>query len=219
MSMRTNQQLHRTVSVLSVVALLALLTACRGTTSSKPPVHLNPNMDNVARVEAQEPSDFWQDGRGMRPPVEGTVAQGELRQRPWLDDGRRTTASWATALPAQVPLNDETLARGQDRYRIYCTPCHGEAGEENGGVVPQRAAAIGNAWTVASLHSERARGYAIGQIYDVIKNGYNTMPGYAAQIPTEDRWAIAAYVRALQVSHEMPLAQVPAEVRQTQGWR
>ena len=201
------------------VLLVALIPACRGSVSSKPPVHLNPNMDNVTRIEAQEPSDFWEDGRGMRPPVEGTVAIGELRADTHLYEGKNANGTWATTLPAQLDLDLDLLARGQARYGIYCTPCHGEAGLENGGIVPRRAAAAGQAWAVPSLHGDRQRDYAIGELYDVIANGYNTMPAYAAQIPVQDRWAIASYVRALQVGHEMPLAELPNSIRSAQGWR
>lgn len=207
---------HASWRALGLAALLVmLLPACRGTVSSKPPVHLNPNMDNVTRIEAQEPSDFWSDGRGMRPPIEGTVAVGELRADTHLYAGVLEDGTWAQTLPASIPLNNATLERGQERFGIYCTPCHGEAGVQNGGVVPRRA----GSWLVSSLHSDRARDYAIGEIYDVIKNGFNTMPAYAAQIPVEDRWAIATYVRALQVSNEMQLADVPTEIRSAQGWR
>ncbi len=221
MSNRThNRSASRTARAFGFALMAtAMLSACRGTTSPNPPVHLNPNMDNVTRIEAQEPSDFFQDGRGMRPQIEGTVAVGELRQDAWFDDGMMSETQWAEALPPQVPLTAELLERGQDRFEIYCTPCHGDAGLENGGVVPQRAAAIGNSWLVPSLHGDRQRGYTVGQLYDVISNGYNTMPSYRAQVRTEDRWAIAAYVRALQVSNEMPLSEVPREVRSAQGWR
>ena len=196
-----------------------LLPACRGMSSSKPPVHPNPNMDNVAYIEAQEPSDFWADGRGMRPQVDGTVAVGSLHADPHYDHGRQGENDWATSLPPQLPLTHAFVDRGRERFEIYCTPCHGEAGLANGGIVPQRAALTENAWAIPSLHDPRPRDYAIGQLFDVISNGYNTMPAYAAQIPIEDRWAIATYVRALQVAHEMPLDELPSRIATAQGWR
>ena len=186
-------------------------------------------MDNQTYFEGQEPSAFFADGRAMRPQVDGTVAQGELRDDPHLNAGSvfagRANAAgeaaleWATEMPASLPLSHELLGRGQDRFGIYCTPCHGEAGLENGGVVPQRAPRTGGAWLVPSLHGDRQRDYPIGKIYDIVTNGYNTMPGYRAQVPVEDRWAIAAYVRALQIQHESPRDVVPNQVRQQQGWQ
>ncbi len=213
---RDNTTLARVAFALVVGALV--LSGCRGTRFEEPPIHPNPNMDNVTRIEAQEPSDFWADRRGMRPLVEGTVAQGELRVDDHLHRGQ-VDGAWATSLPAEVPFDRETLTRGQQRYGIYCTPCHGDAGLANGGIVPVRGLAT-DAWTweVASMHGEGPRGYAIGQMYDVVTNGVRTMPGYAAQIPVEDRWAIATYVRALQVAHEIPRANVPRAVAQEQGW-
>lgn len=204
-----------TTAVALVVAALAM-SGCRGTKSTQPPVHLNPNMDNVTYIQAQEPSDFWTDGRGMRPNVEGTVAQGELRTDTHLHEGV-LAGSWVQTMPAQVPLSRETLERGQERYNIYCTPCHGEAGLENGGIVPTRGEEAEWSWLVPSLHGDRQRGYAIGQLYSIIANGYNTMPGYAAQIPVEDRWAIAGYVRAMQVAYELEANDVPGSIRQENG--
>ncbi|MCB9519336.1 MAG: cytochrome c [Myxococcales bacterium] len=221
--MKRNMLTQRTRWWATAAALALLLPACRGMVSRKPPVHLNPNMDNVTRVEAQEPSQFWEDGRGMRPQVEGTVAQGELHADPHMYEGR-DGRRWATTLPQGLALapngnvSHELVARGQQRFGIYCTPCHGLAGLENGGAVPIRAAAIGTAWTVPSLHGDRQRDYAIGELFHIVSNGYNTMPGYKAQIPVEDRWAIATYVRALQIAHEVPGSLLPNEVRQQQGW-
>lgn len=210
----TNTVRHLALPALCAAALLA--TGCRGTKSTKPPVHLNPNMDNVTYLEAQEPSDFWADGRAMRPAVEGTVAQGELQTDTHLYAGV-TNGRWAATLPAQVPLSRDTLERGQERYDIYCTPCHGEAGLADGGIVPLRGASAEWAWVVPSLHGERQRGYAVGQLYSIIANGYNTMPGYAAQIPVEDRWAIAGYVRAMQLAYELEASDVPGNIRQENG--
>ena len=185
-------------------------------------------MDNMTYLQGQEPSAFFEDGRAMRPQAEGTVAQGELRDDPHLNAGAvftgpadaagMATLEWATELPAGMDLDHELLNRGQARFGIYCTPCHGDAGLPNGGVVPRRAPRTGAAWNVTSLHDARPRQYAIGKLYDVVTNGYNTMPGYRAQIPVEDRWAIAAYVRALQIQHESSAGTIPTAIRQEQGW-
>lgn len=216
---------------LSALALsaLALGTGCRGSVSEKPPVHLNPNMDNVNYLEAQEPSTFFEDGRAMRPQVEHTVAVGELRVDDHLHRGV-VGSEWAAELPATVlasarPRTDDqtqlgaVLERGHERFEIYCTPCHGLTGAENGGIVPQRGLVAGTwSWAVPSLHGARQRGYPVGRMYDIVTHGINTMPAYAAQIPVNDRWAIAAYVKALQVSQGAPLDVIPSEYAREQGW-
>ncbi len=217
--MNSSMNITQTARVLALTTMIvAGLAGCRGMRSSSPPVHLNPNMDNVTYLEAQEPTNLFADGRAMRPQVDGTVAQGELRDDWHLNGGANEAGEWATELPSGLDLDLDLLSRGLERYNIYCTPCHGEAGLENGGVVPVRAANSGSAWLVPSLHGERQRGYAVGRLYDIVTNGYNTMPGYRAQVPVEDRWAIAAYVRALQVQYESPQAVIPRGVRQEQGW-
>jgi len=210
-----------------IVCIAMVATGCRGSLSSQPPVHLNPNMDNVTYIEAQEPSSFWADGRGMRPQVPGTVAIGSLDIDDHLHRGIVGDA-WALTLPRVVERDartrdgrvglDAVLDRGQDRYEIFCTPCHGDAGLEDGGIIPRRGLDSGSwAWAVPSLHDERQRGYPLGKLYDIIANGINTMPGYAAQIPVHDRWAIAAYVRALQISQGIPRDRLPADLTLRHG--
>jgi mono/diheme cytochrome c family protein len=211
----------RATATLLGAALVATVGAgCRGGTFSQPPVHLNPNMDNVTYVEAQEPAGFFADSRGSRGAVANTIAVGELRTDLHLNEGV-VLGQWAAELPlsvleAQNPGDGQTamaalLERGQSRYGIYCAPCHGDAGLENGGIVPVRGAASGVwSWAVPSLHGARQRGYAVGRLYNVITHGINTMPGYAAQVPVNDRWAIATYVRALQVSYAAPDGMVSA---------
>jgi mono/diheme cytochrome c family protein len=193
------------------------LTGCRGTPSADPPIHLNPNMDNVTYIQGQEGNPHFADGRGMRPQVAGTIANSSAADDNHLqEDGHKyrgkADGGWATTLP--MPLTADLLDRGEQRYNIYCQPCHGQTGMENGGIVPVRA---GN-WLVPSLHGDRQRSYAVGQLFDIISNGINTMPSYRSQIPTEDRWAIAAYVRTLQLSHATTIETVPADVAKTQQW-
>lgn len=210
-----------------MAAALTMLVGCRGMTKKQAPIHPNPNMDNVTYIEPQEPSDFWDDGRGMRPQIDGTVARGSLDVDLHMHRGIDGDA-WATTLPEglleRVPVRDDEtpmhalMERGQQRFDIYCAPCHGEAGLENGGVVPRRGATAESwSWSVPSLHGERQRAYPVGALYDVIANGYNTMPGYAAQIPVEDRWAIATYLRAMQVSHGSPANVIPSDIRPQAG--
>jgi mono/diheme cytochrome c family protein len=210
--------MHKHFSVMALVGALGVLAGCRGVPSGEPPIHLNPNMDNVTYVQGQEGAAHFADKRGMRPQVEGTIAwspasdDAHLQEDPHKYAGK-VGGAWATELP--VPLTKDLLDRGHERYNIYCQPCHGLAGLENGGIVPTRI----SSWAVPSLHGDRQRSYAVGQLYDIVANGINTMPGYRSQIPVDDRWAIAAYVRALQLSHATTLAVVPADAAQQQGWR
>ncbi|MCC6746184.1 MAG: cytochrome c [Deltaproteobacteria bacterium] len=199
------------LTILTAASLLGL--GCRGDLSAEPPVHLNPNMDNQSRFDPQEPNPFFEDQRAMRPPVPGTVAIGELRENDHLHEGK-VAGQFAPVLPMR--LTRALLERGQDRFNIYCAPCHGMAGDGNG-MVAIRGTKVGMV-KVPTFHDARLRAFPVGQLYDVATNGVRTMPAYRAQIPTQERWAIAAYVRALQSSHHAPLADVPAEVVQQKGW-
>lgn len=195
----------RPVRVLAVLLLVAAtVSGCRGTTRQKTPVHLNWNMDNQANLHAQEPTSFFEDGRGMRLPVENTIALGELREDTAFYEGQ-VNGQYLTALPSSLTLDEEKLKRGQERYDVYCTPCHGLLGDGQG-AVPARAGAIGAVWVVPSFHDEQRKGYSVGRVFDVATNGFSTMAGYRSQIPTEDRWAIAAWVKALQQTHTIEAA-------------
>jgi mono/diheme cytochrome c family protein len=166
------------------------------------------DMHDNPRYEALEESDFFADKRAMRPIPEGTVARGNLR-----DDDVFYTAKQngelVTALPAQVTVDQALLDRGQQRYNIYCAPCHSPLGDGNGTVV-QRGYK-----RPASYHDDRLRNMPIGYFYDVITNGFGQMPDYAAQVTPADRWAIAAYIRALQLSQGASVDDVPADQRGT----
>lgn len=188
-------RIHTTRLALGLGVGALALVACQGTRSENAPVHLNPNMDFQDKYEAQERNDHYADGRAMRPPVEGTVARGLLKDDDHLWRGRGIDGRLIDELPAQFELNAELLDRGRDRFEIYCAPCHDESGRGQG-VVTKR----GGRFQVqpASFHQDRLRAMPIGYIYKVIAEGQGTMLSYAAQIPVEDRWAIAAWVRTLQ---------------------
>jgi mono/diheme cytochrome c family protein len=182
--------------LLEAAALALVLGAaggCRGTVSSAPPIHLNPNMDNVARFDPQEPNAFFADNRAMRLPVPGTVAYGQLRDDTHLYDGR-LDGELVNELPAQLELTAALVARGRDRYDIYCVPCHGIAGFSDGVTVAR------GMLQPPSFHEQRLREEPLGHLYDVMTNGIRNMAPYRSQISVEDRWAIAVYIRALQVS-------------------
>lgn len=180
----------------SLVGGLALsILGCQGNRSDLPPVHLNPNMDFQDRFDPQERNDFFDDGRAMRPPVEGTVARGLLKDDDHYWRGRGIDGRLVDELPGQLELGPELIDRGQERYNIYCAPCHGESGMGDGFVTKH-----GSPFTVPprNLHEDNLRAMPLGYLYDVATNGKATMLGYAAQVPVEDRWAIAVWVRILQ---------------------
>lgn len=209
---------RRSVAVLAVFAGGALMVlGCRGDTSTKPPVHLNQNMDFQARYEAQEANEFFADGRAMRPQPEGTVARGELKDDTYLHRGKADDR-FGVALPAfdgdgkPFELSRALVERGQERYNIYCAPCHGKTGVGNGIVVAR------GMLPPPSFHDQRLLGFPLGQIYDVVTNGARNMSGYKGQIPVRDRWAIAVYVRAIQISRNARLSEIPTEEAAAQGW-
>lgn len=146
------------------------------------------------------PSSFFEDGRSERTPVDNTVARGSLA------DDALIVPKDSNAFP--LPLTPELMKRGQERYRIFCTPCHGIQGDGNG-MVSMRGMKH-----PPSYHQDRLRQVANGYIYDVITNGFGGMLGYSAQIPLRDRWAIIAYVRALQLSRNAPVSELPPDLRE-----
>ncbi len=175
---------------LFVVALILLATSgcvMRGCTSSRPPIHPNPNMDQQPKYRAQASSPFFYDGATMRPEVPGTVARFELFADPAVTTGRNAAGSFVASSPVAVDL-----ARGEERYAIYCAPCHAERGDGKG-ILWDRAQIAS-----ADLREERIRAMPDGQIFETITNGLGLMSGYKYPIPPDDRWAIIAYVRQLQ---------------------
>ncbi len=192
------------LSSLSLVAVGAL-AGCRAQTSKDTPIFGIRNMFDQDKYDIQEESDFFLDRRTMRPAIEGTVArEKEIDIR--VSMGRtEDNQAWVLAIPPEVVGRmggmPATLKRGQERYGIYCTPCHDGAGYGNG-IVKQRAVASGAAAFVPpTYHQDRIRHMPDGQLYATIANGKGNMPSYP-QIAVDDRWAIVAYVRALQLSQE-----------------
>lgn len=161
-------------------------------------------MHDQPRYKPYAQSDFWNDQRSARPLPEGTVARGHLRADSVFYKGKEGAAFTATF---PVPVDEALLRRGQQRYNVYCSPCHGRTGAGNG-VVVQRGFK-----QPVSLHIDRLRQAPPGYIFDVISNGFGGMQDYAVQVEVKDRWAIAAYIRALQYSQNAPLSEVPADKR------
>lgn len=145
-------------------------------------------------------NDFFPDGQASRPLLPGTIAKGHERK----DDAFFTGAKggkWVNQLP--VPLTKKLLLRGQERYNIFCSPCHGQLGDGNG-MIAHRGFTLKR--PVGNYHTDRLRNMPVGHCYDVITNGYGTMYSYASRIEPSDRWAIVAYIKALQLSQNAPLA-------------
>ncbi len=200
-------QMKRILASYGVVASLLVLVGCRGTESSKPPIHINPNMDRQEKFIGQQENRFFENRMAMRPPVPGTVARGFLREDSRFYYGREASGALVTELP--LPATADLLARGQNRYNIYCAVCHGQAGDGKGIIMVGNGGAGYGYVPAPDFHVDRLRTIEDGHIYDVITNGIRNMPAYAPQIPVADRWAIVAYVRALQRSQNAPATDVP----------
>lgn len=188
---RSSIQDQRPAILLLAVCLLSA-AACRQ------------DMHDQPRYEPLERNAFFEDGRASRPFVQGTVARGQLR----LDDHfytGRVNGELVTALP--FAATQEVLVRGQQRYNIFCSPCHDQVGTGRGMIV-QRGFR-----QPPSLHIERLRQAPAGHFFDVMTNGFGTMYSYADRVAPKDRWAIVAYIRALQLSQNATLDDVPAAER------
>jgi mono/diheme cytochrome c family protein len=199
--------------LLAALALVpfALIARSRATTSARPRVHLILDMAQQPKFKTQTANPLFADGRAMRPPVPGTVARGDLDGDEAYRTGRAGDG-WVTDFP--VGVTAQLMRRGQERYDIYCTPCHGMAGYGDGPVAMRADALREGTWTPpSSYHTDLVRGRPVGQIFNTITDGIRNMPAYGEQIPVADRWAIVAYVRALQRSQAASVADVPAELR------
>jgi len=187
--MARNFSLRRDGRAVLGFAALALLTGCRQ------------DMHDQPRFKPLAKSDFYTDLRSARPPVEGTVARGELHENAYFYTGK-IGSSPGDYMP--FPVTDEVLARGRERFDIYCAPCHSRMGDGNG-IVPSR----GFSRKPPSYHIDRLRNAPVGYFFDVMTNGFGIMPDYASQIPARDRWCIVAYIRALQLSQNATMSDVP----------
>lgn len=176
----------------ALMAAVALTVGCRRDMQDQP------KYKNLRR------SAFFDDGRSARPLVEGTIARGHLNDDEHLYAGK---ANGTLAATFPFPVTRAVLERGGERYDIYCAPCHDRTGSGNGMIV-QRGYR-----RPSSFHTDRLRQIPVGYFFDVMTHGFGVMPSYAAQVPARDRWAIAAYLRALQLSQHASVADVPAAER------
>jgi len=151
------------------------------------------------------PSDFFADGRSARPIIEGTVARGHLNDDTAFYTGKGADGKVVNDFP--MPVTKEMILRGQQRFNVFCTPCHDRTGNGNGVIVRRGYR------HPPTYHSDRLRQMPNGHFFDVITNGFGAMQDYAAQVPPADRWAIVSYIRALQLSQQASIDDVPAEAR------
>ena len=183
---------RRLVTAVVSLAMLLTLSACQQ------------KMANQPRYDPLEASDFFEDGMSARPRVEGTVARGELVTDPLLATGKvngQLTNGYPFAITAEV------IDRGHERYDIFCSECHGRVGDGNG-MIPARGYR-----RPPSFHTETVRDQPTGHFFDVMTNGFGAMPPYGTMITPQDRWAIVAYIRALQLSQHATVADVPVADR------
>jgi mono/diheme cytochrome c family protein len=186
-----------------VLASMFVVAGCaRGCTSSRPPIHLNPSMDDQPKVRSQTASDFFFNGAAMREPVPGTIPIGGLKEDTAFFTGKGADGQFVTTIPHAV--DDALVDRGRQRYGIYCQPCHDARGDGRGILFQRGQVPTGN------FHSEKILKYSDGEIFDVITNGRGLMSGYRWPIPPADRWAIVAYVRALQRERQTRIASAAA---------
>lgn len=216
--------------IATVLTFLPLVISALGrfNVSNQPRIALVQDMGTQPKYREQQSSTVFADGRAARPVIPGTVARGHLQE----DDAyyRGYTAittgadgkpapQWVDAFPQQIQLNDALLQRGQERFNIYCSTCHGKDGSGNGPSNVRanelvNAGVTGMSWTQPSnFHDAAPRSRPLGHLYNTINNGIRNMPGYGAQIPVADRWAIVAYVRALQIQQGVPANLVPADLK------
>ncbi len=179
----------RKLSLIGIAFVIAASAGCRLD------MQVEPRVNPLAR------SDFFPDHRSARPLVEGTVARGDVRADTYFYTGKIGDTP-GNYMP--FPVTKEVMDRGRERFDIYCAPCHSRMGDGNG-FVPSR----GFSRKPPSYHIPRLEKAPLGYFFDVMTNGYGIMPDYAAQIPPRDRWCIVAYIRALQLSQNATMADVP----------
>lgn len=200
----------------------ALIARARAVRSSRPRIQIFHDMGRQPRYGPQADSVLFADGRAMRPPIAGTVGRGTLQEDDRLYRGRADDAAatrpaedqedWVTEFP--LPVTETFVRRGQEQYTVFCAPCHGWNGA-GGGPVHQRAVQLVEPRWIppTSLHSEQVRERPVGHLFNTITNGIRNMAPYGPQISVEDRWAIVAYIKALQLSRDASLEVVPPQER------
>ncbi|MCA8981000.1 MAG: DUF3341 domain-containing protein [Planctomycetes bacterium] len=195
----------------AAIALIppALIAMERYGTRTTPRIHVITDMDFQSKAKAQSASLLFEDGRAMRRPVEGTLAVGE-----WIEDEYRATGKVAGQLGTGFPyeIDRAVMERGRQRFDIYCGVCHGLDGLGRGPIAVRAESLEESAWVPpTNLHDERLLTVPEGHLFEVITNGVRNMPAYAAQLSVDDRWAVVAYLRALQRSRNASIEDVPTD--------
>ncbi len=180
------------IRAIGAMGAMLLLAGCRQ------------DMHNQPKFYPQRGTTFYADGRSVRPQVENTVSRTQLHSNSYFYTGV-VDGKEGDGMP--LPVTAELLQRGQEQYNVFCTPCHSRVGNGVGMIVQRGYRPAGN------FHTDRLRGAPLGHFYSVIANGYGAMPEYGSQVSTENRWAIVAYVRALQLSQNATEAALPAGQR------
>src|SRR6201992_1106553 len=178
----------QTISAVGSLAAMLVLAGCRQ------------DMHDQPKFFPQRGTTFYADGRSVRPQVENTVARGQLHEDPYFYTG---VNNGAEGISYPFPVTMEVLQRGQERYNVYCTPCHSRVGN-GGGMIVQRGYS-----PAGDLTGDRLSAAPLGHYFNVMTNGYGDMPDYSAQLTPADRWAVAAYIRALQLSQNAKESDVP----------
>lgn len=191
---------------LTVVVGLSVL-GLRGSISRKPPVEVFADMDHQPKLRPQTVTKFagFADGLTSRLPVAGTISRDSAWELNPFNTGKTSDGGWVDAMP--VPVTHELVKRGRERYDIYCTPCHGAAGDGNGVTTQFGMAAV------AKLHDERLIKMSDGEIFNTITLGKNLMGPYGEKLEPQDRWAVISYVRALQLSRLGKKEEIPDAVQ------
>ncbi len=168
--------------------------------TTDPRIHIFPDMDTQKKYKPQTALPLFADGRSNRMPVAGTVARGHLQIDQHYFEGKQG-GNWAQSFPERVSVDAALLERGEERYDIFCAPCHGLDGAGLGPVHVRASMSENPSWTQPSnLYTGDPLTREVGHLYNTIKNGIRNMPPYGSQVPVADRWAIVAYVKALQMS-------------------
>jgi mono/diheme cytochrome c family protein len=213
--------------LLCVVAVGLLGT--RGEKHAAPPIEFFGDMKRQSKIKYQKPSDFFADGRASRPPVDGTIPMGyDIPGHPFQNSGApndilsplgeytagtdyyntgKMGENWGTGMPEQIPVTADLLKRGQEVFTINCAVCHGATGQGNG--ITSKYGLL----SIANYHQDKYRQMADGQIFNTMTHGFNTMMAYGDKVTVKDRWAIIAYIRALQRSQNATINDVPQEQR------
>ncbi|MBI5083386.1 MAG: cytochrome c [Acidobacteria bacterium] len=198
-------QTRRTAQLLLIAAAGLTLGACSNFPSRQTQVWVWDDMKKQDKYKPQMSSAFFSDGRASRGPVEGALAQEHYRADEPYFTGVAADGNYVARNPE--PLTKEVLLRGQNKFNVYCSPCHDRTGSGRG-IVPAKAT-----WIPGNMHDDRVVNFVDGEIFHVITMGRRSMPGYRFQIQEKDRWAIVAYVRALQRAGHGSMADVPVELQ------